>query len=153
MRIREIVRRLRETLRPARANAYRGSRGLGQRWEALAERKLRAVGYRVLELNYRGRSGEIDLIAVESGVLCFIEVKGRSLPGFGAPEDAVTLEKQRRIARTAQEFLQRRRLAASTPCRFDVVSIIDRGDGAARVELHRDAFPLPESPGGRRVLK
>ena len=136
-----------------RWRSYRGLRGAGQRWERLAEKRLGAAGYAVLERNYRGRSGEIDLIAVESGVLCFIEVKGRSGPGFGAPEEAVTLEKQRRIARTAQEFLRRRRLAASVPCRFDVVSIVDRGDGEARVEVHRDAFPLPESPGGRRVLK
>ena len=108
-----------------------------------------AAGYTIRERNFRmrGRSGEIDLIAVDSGVLCFVEVKGRSGPGFGAPEEAVTREKRRRIARVAQEYLRRRRLPASQRCRFDVVSIVDRGDGAPRVEIHRDAFLLPESPG------
>ena len=132
---------------------YRGRRGLGQRWERLAARHLVRAGYRIRERNYRGRFGEIDLIAEHAGVLCFVEVKGRSGPGFGEPAEAVTLEKQRRIARVALEFLLRRRLASSTPCRFDVVSIVDRGDGEPRVEIHRDAFPLPESLHGDRVLK
>ena len=140
-------------LRALYPRAYRGHRGVGQRWERLAAKRLVAAGYVVRERNYRGRSGEIDLIAVDSGVVCFGEVKGRSGAGFGAPEDAVTVEKQRRIARAAQEYLRRRRLAASTPCRFDVVSIVDRGDGDVRVEIHRDAFPLPESLGTGRVLK
>jgi putative endonuclease len=131
---------------------YRGRRGLGQRWERLAERHLARAGYRIRERNYRGRSGEIDLIAEHVGVLCFVEVKGRSGAGFGAPEEAVTLEKQRRIARAALEYLSRRRLADSMPCRFDVVSIVDCGGGEPRVEIFRDAFPLPERLGTRRVL-
>jgi putative endonuclease len=126
---------------------YRGRRGIGQRWERLAERRLVEAGYRLLQRNYRGRAGEIDLIAEQAGVLCFVEVKGRSGTGFGAPEEAVTLEKQRRIARAALEYLSRRRLADSTPCRFDVVCIVDRGSGEEpRVEIYCDAFPLPESP-------
>ena len=132
---------------------YRGRRGLGQLWESLAEKRLKAAGYVIRERNFRGRSAEIDLIAGDSGVLCFIEVKGRSGPGFGAPEDAVTAEKQRRIARAAQEYLMRRGLSSSTRCRFDVVSILDRGDGKPRVQIHRDAFPLPERFGRDRVIK
>ncbi len=132
---------------------YRGRRGVGQAWEKLAEKRLAAAGYVIRERNYRtrthGRSGEIDLIAEDSGTLCFVEVKGRSGSGFGEPAEAVTLEKQRRIARAAQEYLWRRRLSSSTRCRFDVVSIVDSGGGAEpRVEIHRDAFPLPE--GTRR---
>ena len=88
---------------------------MGQGWEKLAERRLTAEGYRIRERNYRMRmhtrvpSGEVDLIAEDSGVLCFIEVKGRSGRGFGAPAESVTLEKQRRIARVAQEYVWRRR--------------------------------------------
>ena len=73
-------------------------------------RRLKAAGYRIRERNYRGRSGEIDFVAEENGVLCFIEVKGRSGVGYGAPAEAVTLEKQRRIARAAQEYVRRQRV-------------------------------------------
>ena len=137
-------------LRAFFSRRYRGLRGLGQSWERLAEKRLRAAGYVIRERNYtrRGRRGEIDLIAEEDGVLCFVEVKGRSGPGFGAPADAVTLEKQRRIAAAAREYLWRRHLPPSTRCRFDVVSVIV-SEGMTRVTILRDAFPLPEEPGAR----
>ncbi len=148
---RTLVERLRALLRVPAPRRYLGRRGLGQGWEKLAEKRLAAAGYVVRERNYRTRCGEIDLIAEDSGMLCFVEVKGRSGPGFGEPAEAVTLEKQRRIARAAQEYLWRRRLAASTRCRFDVVSIMDSGGGVEpQVEIHRDAFPLPEETGPRR---
>jgi putative endonuclease len=146
---RDLLDRIFLTLRGERR--YRGSRGAGQGWEKLAERHLAAAGYVILERNYRGRSGEIDLVAEESGVLCFVEVKGRSGPGFGAPEEAVTLEKQRRIARAAQEYLWRRRVPSSTPCRFDVVAVAASGENP-EVSIFRDAFPLPERLLSRRVL-
>jgi len=148
-----LVERLRSWIFGRR---YRGRRGLGQGWEKLAERRLTAEGYRIRERNYRMRmgtrvpSGEVDLIAEDSGVLCFIEVKGRSGHGFGAPAESVTFEKQRRIARVAQEYVWRQRVADSTRCRFDVVSIVDEGVGTPRVEILRDAFPLPEPPRPRR---
>jgi putative endonuclease len=151
--IAERALRLLAQLFAGRGSHYRGRRGLGQRWERLAEKRLRAEGYVIRERNYtrRGRRGEIDLVAEENGVLCFVEVKGRSGSGFGAPEDAVTEEKQRRIAAAAGEYLWRRRLPASVPCRFDVVSVIV-ADGLTRVTILRDAFPLPEDPAPRRVL-
>ncbi len=123
---------------------YRGRRGLGQRWEKLAEDRLVDEGYAIRGRNFRGRTGEIDLVAEENGVLCFIEVKGRSGSGFGAPAESVTAEKQRRIARVAREYLVRARLSPSTPCRFDVVAILET-QGRLEVTIFRDAFPLPDS--------
>ncbi len=131
-----------------RPRRYRGSRGAGQRWEELAARHLEAAGYVVRERNYRGRAGEIDIIATHGGVLCFVEVKGRRGTGFGPPADAVTVAKQRRIARAAQEYLRRRRLAPSTRCRFDVVAILDAG-GRPELTIFSDAFPMPEERGRR----
>jgi putative endonuclease len=122
----------------------RGLRGAGWDWERFAERELAAAGYRVLERNFRLRSGEIDFVAEDSGVLCFVEVKGRSGSGFGRPADAVTSEKQRRIFRAAQVYLRRRGLG-DVPCRFDVVTIDESGD-KPRVEILRDAFRGPFAP-------
>lgn len=145
MRIRGLWLRLRASLFPAQAR-YRGSRGVGQRWEALAEKRLRAAGFRIRERNFRGRFGEIDIVAEESGMLCFVEVKGRSGPGFGEPAEAVTLDKQRRIAIVAQEYLRRRRVRASTLCRFDVVAVVTNGK-TTEVSILRGAFTLPGSDG------
>ncbi len=145
---RAVLERVLSTLFSGRPARYLGSRGVGQRWEDLAAKRLKAAGYRIVARNYRARSGEIDFIAEEAGVLCFIEVKGRSGLGFGAPGEAVTLEKQRRIARAAQEYLRRRRVPRG-PRRFDVVTVLE-ADGRAEVAILRGAFDVPES-GARRV--
>src|SRR5215471_1894151 len=89
---------------------YKGLRGRGQEWERLAERHLKSAGYEILERNFVTRSGEIDFIAKESGTLCFVEVKGRQGTAFGHPAEAITREKQRRIFRSAETYLMRRRL-------------------------------------------
>ena len=115
----------------------------GPRREAPAPGRLRAQGSKLP----RARR-EIDLIAEENGVLCFIEVKGRRGTGFGTPAEAVTLEKQRRIARAAEEYLAARRLG-SPPCRFDVVAILE-SEGGTEVTILRDAFEQPASARPRR---
>jgi putative endonuclease len=145
---RALLERLVRTLAPGRAPRYRGLRGSGQRWEELAERRLKAEGYSIRDRNFRGAAGEIDLIAEEGGVLCFIEVKGRSGSGFGAPAEAVTLDKQWRIARAAEEYLKRKRLGA-VQCRFDVVAILG-SDDEPQLRIFRDAFSMPDARPRRR---
>jgi putative endonuclease len=138
---RKLLDRLLGIIRPVRPRDYRGLRGRGQTWERLAARRLEAEGYTILVRNFRARAGEIDFVADEKGVLCFVEVKGRSGPGFGSPAEAVTLEKQRRIFRAAEEYLSRDR-RASRPCRFDVVSILEE-EGRTDVVVLRGAFEQP----------
>ena len=58
---------------------------------------------------------------------------------FGPPSEAVTGEKQRRIFRSAEAYLLRKRVAPG-PCRFDVVTILESGAGTD-VAILRDAFP------------
>jgi len=145
--LRVLLDRILATL-GARPPRYRGSRGAGQRWEELAARHLEAAGYVIRERNFRGRTGEVDLIATDGGVLCFVEVKGRRGTGFGLPADAVTHDKQRRIARAAEEYLRRRRLPWSTRCRFDVVAVLDAG-GRPELTIFPDAFAMPEAEGRR----
>jgi putative endonuclease len=123
-----------------------GLRGVGDDWERLAEKRLKAAGYRVLERNFRVRPGEVDLVAEENGVLCFVEVKGRRGEGFGLPAEAVTAEKQRRIFRAAEAWLLRER-RGDAECRFDVVAVRETPEGP-EVEILRDAFRGP--PARRR---
>jgi putative endonuclease len=125
-----------------------GSRGAGWDWERVAERALVEAGYRILDRNFRATSGEIDFVAEENGVVCFIEVKGRRGLGFGSPEEAVTAEKRRRIFRAAETWLSRRKRERAL-CRFDVVSVLDGPEGR-NVELLRDAFAGPVGPRRRR---
>lgn len=131
-----------------RRKRYRGLRGRGQQWEDLAEKRLKSEGYRILDRNFRTKAGELDFVAQEGKTLCFIEVKGRRSLRFGTPAEAVTIEKQRRMTRAAEAYLQSKRLFDSV-CRFDVVTILE-ADCAARIEILRDAFRAPLPPRPRR---
>ena len=127
---------------------YRGLRGRGQSWEEVARRRLEAEGYRILESNYRTKVGELDFVARDGETLCFIEVKGRGGLGFGLPAEAVTREKQRRMSRAAQAYLQRERIAEAV-CRFDVVAILE-SSSLPEIRIIRDAFRGPIPPRARR---
>ena len=111
---------------------------LGKQGEELACRKLRRLGYAILARRYRTRHGEIDIVAMDGGVLVFVEVKTRSNDRFGTPLAAVTPVKQRRLTRMALDYLARSR-TTGVPCRFDVVSVAV-GKRRPFVEVVTNAF-------------
>ena len=117
----------------------------GQTGESIAARYLETRGFSIVVRNWRpgkGLRGEIDCIAWEGKVLCFIEVKTRkSSTQMGAPQEAVNAAKQRQICKLANAYLSARQWD-ETPCRFDVVEIWLAADGQSlpRVALHRNAF-------------
>ena len=79
--------------------------------------------YRIIERNFRTRSGEIDIIAHKDDVLVFVEVK--ALPSGNAEILAheLDLRKQRKIVKTANFFLLKHREYNSSKIRFDVIVI------------------------------
>lgn len=94
----------------------------GTRFEQRAAKALRARGLQIVERNYRCRVGEIDLICREGGVLVFVEVRYRGRTGFATSTDSIGPEKQRRLLRAAQYYLQQRGIYGTLPCRIDVVA-------------------------------
>lgn len=97
-------------------------KNLGQQGEDEATQKLLELGYEIKERNYRNIIGEIDIIAQDKDILCFIEVKTKSSSGYGSPEEMVDKRKQRKIIRTAQLYLSENRLQ-NINWRIDVVAI------------------------------
>lgn len=93
----------------------------GSTGERLAEEFLAAKGYIILERNYRFKRSEIDLIAKDSGLLVFIEVKTRKSDRFGFPEEAVSSKKLDKIKDAAEEYIYTNNWSGDV--RFDVVSI------------------------------
>ncbi|MGD9279831.1 MAG: YraN family protein, partial [Desulfobacterales bacterium] len=73
----------------------------GEQGEALAARRLKKAGYKIIETNYRTRLGEIDIIAKDKDTIVFVEVKSRRSVYFGNPKQAVTLQKQKKISLVA----------------------------------------------------
>ncbi|HET9793538.1 MAG TPA: YraN family protein [Thermoanaerobaculia bacterium] len=142
-----LAARLRRALAPGPAAERKpvATRASGERGESLAVSFLRRNGFRIRERNFRTPAGELDVIAEEADLLCFVEVKWRRGPVAGHPAAAVTPEKQRRIARAAEWYLARRRLHGRA-CRFDVVAIVGNEDDVPSATLYRDAFRGPFPP-------
>lgn len=116
---------------------------LGRYGEELACEFLKKAGYKILELNYRGRLGEIDLIAEDGNYLVFIEVKTRGSLAFGHPLESIDTRKQRQLIRVACEYLAQCD-GEDRICRFDAVSILQSGEQAPKLELIKNAFELNE---------
>lgn len=115
---------------------------LGKSGEEAAASFLKSRGYRILARNYRSKLGEIDIIARDKDVLCFIEVKTRKSERSGLPAEAISLPKQGQMAKAALMFLKENNLLGKK-ARFDVVSII-YAQGAPRIDLIPNAFDLAE---------
>jgi putative endonuclease len=106
----------------------------GRKGERTAARYLLRQGFDILAMRYRGRSGELDIIAFERETLAFIEVKTRSSGEFGEPWEFVDWQKQQILRRTAEEFIADHNLGQYAH-RFDIVSVLGKN-----VSLLRDAF-------------
>jgi len=110
-------------------------RKLGSAEESVAVSFLENAGYEIIERNFRCRQGEIDIIAADGDILCFVEVKFRSNDYAGSPGEAINLRKQQTIYRVAEYYLYKKGISYDAPCRFDAVVII--GDD---ITLIKDAF-------------
>jgi putative endonuclease len=92
-------------------------------------------GYRVLAANVWIAGYELDLVALRWRTVVFCEVKSKSGTAWGDPLEMVTSEKQRRVRRAAEAWLDARREYAGHLVRFDVVAVRGR-----RLECVRGAF-------------
>lgn len=97
-------------------------RQTGAAYEIKAEEYLLGNGYKILERNFRNRSGEIDLIAKKGGQIHFVEVKYRTTAMYGSPLEAVDFRKQNQIRKVAMYYLMKNKLSEWTPCQFDVIA-------------------------------
>lgn len=119
---------------------------IGKTGEELAAGFLKRKGFDLVSSNFKvpiGRnrlgvqiSGEIDIVALEKDVLCFIEVKTRSSDDFSTPLSAVDLRKQRQITRTARVYRKIFNLN-KMKFRYDVVGIVLNGKKAPKIEIFR----------------
>lgn len=112
---------------------------LGVQGEKLAVEHLAQNGYKVIKCNYRCKIGEIDIIALEKDVLCFVEVKTRTSEEQGHPLESITPAKQRKLSLVALNYLQEHEMLHLQEARFDVVSILEES-GELKIEIIQNAF-------------
>ncbi len=111
---------------------------LGSWGENRAALYLENQGLKIVERGFRCRFGEIDIIAQNSEVLVFCEVKTRRRESFAEPQEAVSRAKQRRLIKTAGWYLNQR--SWDGELRFDVIAILAPGGREPIVEWIQDAF-------------
>lgn len=108
----------------------------GHSAESLACSALVRAGYTVVERNFRCRAGEIDIVAREGRVLCFVEVRSRADGKHGHAAEMVGPRKRAYVSRVAGVYLALRRPRYSE-ARFDIVAIT-----GPRLDILRDAWRL-----------
>jgi putative endonuclease len=111
----------------------RAKDAVGAYGERVAVRVLQDAGWEILARNWRGRDGELDVVAREGEDVVVVEVKTRTGTGFGHPAEAVTPVKIARLRRLAGEWLSTHDVRAAG-VRIDVVAVQRGRTGAAVVE-------------------
>ena len=82
----------------------------GKRGERVAAMYLQKQGYKILEMNFKARYGEIDIVAIDpstgsgQATLVFVEVKTRKTYEYGRPEEAVNPRKLHTVVRTGEYY-------------------------------------------------
>ncbi|MNI14357.1 hypothetical protein D3C73_676170 [compost metagenome] len=110
--------------------------------EQIAADYLIQQGYKVLERNWRCRSGEIDIVAETGHTVVIVEVRSRRKNSFtfGSPLESITSRKIKQVRDTAVVYLYRFSKSNAT-IRFDVIGIVMNPDGSVDTLDHViDAF-------------
>lgn len=94
----------------------------GDSGETMAVEFLLKKSYKLLERNYRTKTGEVDIVMEDHGIIVFVEVKTRKYLGQGLPEEAVTPRKLSNIKRVGEHYLITKNFTSKT-ARIDVVAI------------------------------
>lgn len=94
---------------------------LGKEGEQLATLFLENKGYIVLNINYRYKHYEVDVIAKKGNLIIFAEVKRRNSKKFGFPEQFVNHQKKKNLKECANHYMSL--IKELTPLRFDIISI------------------------------
>ncbi|MCR4998786.1 MAG: YraN family protein [Lachnospiraceae bacterium] len=107
----------------------------GGSYEQRAAEYLQSRGYEILQMNYRCRIGEVDIVARDGSYLVFLEVKYRRTTNRGLPVEAVGYAKQKKISAVASYYLMSHGCLDNVSVRFDVVAILGED-----IQLFQNAF-------------
>jgi putative endonuclease len=113
------------------------AKDIGSEKEKEASIYLKILRYKILDINFKTRFGEIDIIAKQDDTIVFIEVKYRKSSFRGTPQESVTYSKQQKIIKSAIVYIKQNNIKNNI--RFDVVSVLDND-----IELIKSAFFIPE---------
>ncbi len=91
--------------------------------ERLAVAMLMAKGYRILDRRWRGRGGELDIVAVRGKRIAFVEVKSRATTSDDDAHSAVGYRQAGHLQSAADQWLNRNRSYRDHEIGFDLVIV------------------------------
>jgi len=112
----------------------------GKEGEKLAKGFLEKKGWRLIEMNYANKQGEIDLIMVDKSVLVFVEVKLKVGEEYGRPEEMIGPRKLWKIRRAAERYLSVETKMAKKygQQRIDAVCIVKENNKVKRISHYEN---------------
>ena len=110
---------------------------LGEIGETIAQEFLINKNYLIIELNWRYKKAEVDIISQLKDTLVFVEVKCRKTDFFSRPEQAINHKKEELYRLAAENYLEVNNLEHEI--RFDVISII-HNNNKTEIEHFISAF-------------
>lgn len=110
---------------------------IGAKGEAKAVDFLIDLGYKILHNNWRFKRSEIDIIALDSNILVFVEVKLRKASNFGFPETTVNDNKIKKMHEAADSYIAEFNWHGEL--RFDIIAIAETKKGN-KIKHFIDAF-------------
>jgi putative endonuclease len=110
---------------------------LGKDGEKQAAAALEAAGMKIIDRNYRSKTGEIDIIALDGETIVFAEVKAWSAYGMEDLQYSLDAKKQNKIIKTANYFLSENRKYSNMAIRFDVIFVKNNKKSEGLLESSR----------------
>ncbi|MBF0407485.1 MAG: YraN family protein [Candidatus Riflebacteria bacterium] len=113
----------------------------GKKAEDIAAEHLEMLGYRIIKRNFRIKTSEIDIIALDKDYLVFIEVRSKNETVCGHPFETISPGKQKKIISAARFFLMKNPEFSKHFCRFDAIALVKISDDKnCLIEHIKDAF-------------
>ena len=99
---------------------------------------LQKKGYEIVDMNFKCRFGEIDIIARNEKYLAFVEVKTRKADGMTHPFESITPSKRAKVIKTAQYYLMK--FQTELQPRFDAAAVFTADGELQRIDYIENAF-------------
>ena len=116
------------------------NKDIGSFGEAWARDYLISKGYKILNMNFRNKFGEIDIICKKNNLLIFCEIKSRYSNSFGSPIESITCYKQKQIIKLSELYLISKKYY-NFNVRYDIIEVIFNTITSSHIINHvQDAF-------------
>jgi putative endonuclease len=134
------------TTRRNRREALPEHLATGERGEEAAFFFLRRKGFTVVAQRWNDGPlpGDIDLIAWDGEILCFVEVKTRTSRDVATASSAVDRNKRKTLRKLAGQYLRHLPETVQPETRFDIVTVYDLPGKALQIQLIPAAFVWSE---------